>query len=471
MSHFRQLAAIMFTDIAGYTALMGEDEEKAFELLRTNRRVQRPVIEKYGGRWIKELGDGVLATFSNATDAVCCAGAIHKCCLGTELKLRIGINLGEVVFENNDVFGDGVNVASRLQSVAPIGGIFISESVHKNISNKKGIETTFVREEVLKHVKIPVQIYEVNIESVHVEEATLAFANHPPERIIPRKSIAVLPFENIGNDPEQEYFSDGMAEEILNVLSNLKGLKVVGRSSSFQFKGQNVNLPDIGSKLGVYSVLEGSVRRQGDKLRITVRLTNVEDGYQLWAEKYDRQMIDVFEIQDEIAEKIAEKLKVTFFEELENKTDRIPTQNMQAYELVLRGRFFLDKYIEGFEKALECFNKAIELDPDYAEAYSELARLHFLFAMFLFCNSREGFERAKGYAQKALSLNNDLGGAHYVLGQIYFWYNWDWQRAKKEYEAAEHSSISYYFTGIVLDPWYPALLYGNFDAAIQSMHK
>ena len=309
MSNSRQLAAIMFTDIVGYTALMGEDEDKAFDLLRKNRQVQRPIIEQYGGRWIKELGDGVMATFSNATDAVLCAGAIQKSCLKvTDLKLRIGINLGEVVFEDNDVFGDGVNIASRLQTLAPIGGVFISESVQKNISNKKGIETNFVREENLKHVKTPVQIYEVNIDSVHVDQAMLGVTSQERKHTIPNKSIAVLPFENIGNDPEQEYFSDGMAEEILNALSNLKELKVVGRSSSFQFKGRNIDLRDVGAKLSVRTVLEGSVRRQGNKLRITVKLTNVEDGYQLWSERYDEEMNDVFAIQDDISAKIAEKL-------------------------------------------------------------------------------------------------------------------------------------------------------------------
>lgn len=472
MTQSRQLAAIMFTDIVGYTALMGEDEQKAFDLLRKNRQVQRPLIEKYGGRWIKELGDGVMATFSNATDAVLCAGAIQKTCLDiSDLKLRIGINLGEVIFEDNDVFGDGVNIASRLQSLAPAGGIFISESVQQNISNKKGIETIYIREEMLKHVKSPVQIFEVDVKNANIEKGNLSVMPRMPQHPIPAKSIAVLPFENIGRDPEQEYFSDGMAEEILNVLSSLKDLKVVGRSSSFQFKGQNIDLREVGSRLSVRTVLEGSVRKQGNNLRITVKLTDVADGYQLWSQRYDRELIDVFEIQDDISEKIAEKLKVTFFGDQHIKADRMPTQNMEAYELVLQGRFFLDKYVEGFEKALECFNKAVELDSEYAEGYAELARIHFLLTMFLFLKPHHGFERAKHYAEKALSLNNDLGGAHYVLGQVYFWYNWDWDMARKEYEAAEHCAISYYFTGIVIDPWYPALLYGDFDAAINSMHK
>lgn len=468
----RQLAAIMFTDIVGYTALMGEDEQKAFDLLRKNRDIQRPLIEQFGGRWIKELGDGVMATFANATDAVLCAGAIQKACSNiSDLKLRIGINLGEVVFEDNDVFGDGVNIASRLQTLAPIGGIFISESVQKNISNKKGIATIFIREELLKNVRTPVQIFEVDVNSVHVENPQVKLYSQDRKRPVPAKSIAVLAFDNIGNDPEQEYFSDGMAEEILNVLSNLKDLKVVGRASSFQFKGKNIDLREIGLRLGVKTVLEGSVRRQAIKLRIMVKLTDVEDGYHMWSERYDREMIDVFEIQDDISLKIAEKLKVTFFGDYHVKSERVPTLNMKAYEYLLQGKFFLDKYVEGFEKAFECFNKAIELDPDYAEAYVELARLYFLCTMFLFYKPHDGFEKAKLYAEKALALDNDLGGAHYVLGQVYFWYNWDWERAKKEYEAAENSAVAYYFTGIEIDPWYPAFLYGDFDAAIQSMHK
>ena len=470
MNYSRQLAAIMFTDIVGYTAIMGEDEEKAFDLLRRNRQVQKPIIEQYGGTWIKELGDGVMATFSNATDAVLAAGAIQKTFSSSDdLKLRIGINLGEVVFEDYDVFGDGVNIASRLQAIAPIGGIYISESVNKNISNKKGIETVFVREERLKHVKTPIQIYEVNIDSIRLDETVLTITTEQ-QKLIPAQSIAVLPFENMANDPEQEYFSDGMAEEILTVLSNLKDLKVVGRSSSFQFKGRNMSLREIGARLRVRTILEGSVRRQGNKLRITVKLTNAEDGYQLWSERYDRELTDVFEIQDDIAEKVAEKMKVTFFG-IQPKSEHVPTTNMRAYELVLQGRFFLDKFVEGFEKALECFNEAVELDPNYADAYSELARLHFLFTMFLFSKPHEGFERAKYYAQKALSLNNGLGGAHYVLGQVYFWYKWDWEMAKKEYQIAEHSPVSYYFNGIIIDPWYPALLYGDFDTAVQSMYK
>ncbi|MFN2439388.1 MAG: adenylate/guanylate cyclase domain-containing protein [Chitinophagaceae bacterium] len=264
MPQSRQLAAIMFTDIVGYTALMGDDEQKAFELLNKNRQLQKPLIEQYGGKWIKELGDGVLASFSTVTDAVQCAISIQQFCTNIpDLKLRIGIHLGEVVFENNDVFGDGVNIASRLQALAPIGGIWVSEAIYNTIANKKNIETKFVQEEILKNVKEPIRIYEVIINNSTTEPTNLTPKEKLPGKIVSEKSIAVLPFVNMSNDPEQEYFSDGMAEEILNSLSHLKELKVASRTSSFQFKGKNIDLREVGYKLGVSTVLEGRFGNKG----------------------------------------------------------------------------------------------------------------------------------------------------------------------------------------------------------------
>jgi adenylate cyclase len=297
MSQSRQLAAVMFTDIVGYTALMGDDEQRAFEILNKSRSLQKPLIEQHGGKWIKELGDGVLATFSTVTDAVNCACYIIKGCKSiNDLKLRIGIHQAEVVFENNDVFGDGVNIAARLQSIAPVGGIYISETVRSNVANKKEINTRFIKEEILKHVKEPIRIYEVVIGAMEISQRSIKTGYKETKNVIAGKSIAVLPFINMSNDPEQEYFSDGMAEEILNSLSHLKDLKVAGRTSSFQFKGKNVDLLEIGRKLGVGTVLEGSVRKQGNKLRITAQLINVEDGFHLWSGKYQESMIATWTI-------------------------------------------------------------------------------------------------------------------------------------------------------------------------------
>ncbi|MBL7763096.1 MAG: hypothetical protein JNL23_06680 [Chitinophagaceae bacterium] len=460
----RQLACVMFTDIVGYTLLMGQDEDKAFQILKRNREIQKPIIDKYGGKWIKELGDGVLATFSSVMDAVLAAAAIQVTCKAeTNFELRIGIHLSEVVFENSDVFGDGVNVAARIQSVAGIGGIVISESVQKNLTNKKGIETRLLGPANLKHVKEAINLYDVVI----TKEYELGEYIEIKRQAAPSKSIAVLPFRNLSKDEEQEYFSDGIAEEIIVTLSNIDNLKVVGRRSSFQFKGDGMAVNEIGKLLGVSTILEGSVRRRGTGVRINAELINVHDSCQLWAERYDRELTDIFEIQDDIAANIAQRLKVQFFGE-EIRT--IPV-NMEAYEFLLKGRFFLEKYIEGFEKALACFTRAVEIDPNYGEAYCELAKVHFLFTMNLFQTPKEGFERAKYYAEKALSLNKELGAAHYLLGQINFWYHWNFSKSKEEYELAEHCTNSFYFTGVVIDPWYKAFGYGDFDGAVQSIFK
>ena len=462
----RQLACIMFSDIVGYTLLMGDDESKAFKILKRNREIQKPIIERFGGKWIKELGDGVLATFSSVTDAVLASAAIQITCKSeTNYSLRIGLHLSEVIFENNDVFGDGVNIAARIQSLAEVGGIVISETVQKNLANKKGIETRSLGPGNLKNVREVINLFEVIITDEYVN---IPFAD--PQTPVKRplgKSIAVLPFRNLSRDEEQEYFSDGITEEIIVTLSNIDNLKVVGRSSSFQFKEKPIPVTDIGRLLGVTTILEGSVRRQGTRLRIHAGLINVDDGCQLWAEKYDSELTDIFQIQDDIAANIAQKLKVKFFGE---DARTIPV-NMEAYEYLLKGRFYLEKYIEGFEKALVCFTRAVEIDPNYGEAYCELAKVHFLFTMNLFYTPAYGFERAKFYAEKALALNKELGAAHYLLGQINFWYKWDFSQSKSEYELAEHCNESFYFTGVVIDPWYKAFAYGDYAGALASVYK
>jgi TolB-like protein len=346
----------MFTDIVGYTALMGEDEQRAFELLKKNRSVQRPIIEKHNGRWLKEIGDGVLASFNSVSEAVYCAKEIQKACENEpDLKLRIGIHEGEVVFEGDDVFGDGVNIASRLEPLAPIGGILVSEAVHKNLLNKKGIESTFIREEQLKNVREPVRIYQVKVEGVepmvvNAEPSTATplespkstaqrkvvfvvvgviailllsyflFINQSPDQVIDEsqlditdKSIAVLPFVNMSNDPDQEYFSDGISEELLNALVKVQGLKVVGRTSSWAYKGTlKKDLKTIGKELGVTTILEGSVRKSGNFLRITAQLVNTEDGFHLWSETYDIELIvtEIFAVQDKITAEIVQALRI-----------------------------------------------------------------------------------------------------------------------------------------------------------------
>jgi adenylate cyclase len=469
MPHSRQLAAIMFTDIVGYTALMGDDEQMAFELLDKNRLIQKPLIEQYGGKWIKELGDGVLSTFSTITDAVNCACSIIKASAQIDgLKLRIGIHHAEVVFENNDVFGDGVNIASRLQSIAPIGGICISEAVRNNIANRKEIQTQFIKEETLKHVKEPIRIYEVVVDVADTLQSTMKFVYKETTKIKPKKSIAVLPFINMSNDPEQEYFSDGMAEEILNSLSHLKDLKVAGRTSSFQFKGKNIDLREVGDKLGVGTVLEGSVRKQGNKLRITVQLINVEDGFHLWSEKYDRNMDDIFAIQDEIALAITENLKVILLEKEKAIITKSPTQNAEAYEFYLKGRFYLNKRF--LLQSLEQFRKAIEIDPDFAKAYAGLADAYIILGFYNFLPAKEAMPKAKQAADAAIQIDNSLCEPYCSLGMYYASYDWNWMEAKHNFLRSIQLNSRYVQSHVWFGHYYLSWIEGKFEEGIRHLN-
>lgn len=435
MSQTRQLAAIMFTDIVGYTALMGSDEKKAFELLKKNREIQKPVIEQYNGRWIKELGDGVLASFNTVTDAALCAGTIHKACKAVEgLQLRIGIHLGEVIFENDDVFGDGVNIASRIQALAPIAGTWVSESVHLNLVNKNNIHTNFIKEETLKNVKEPVKVYEMIITSV--PDPPRQNINEHSKKAL-GKSIAVLPFVNMSNDPEQEFFSDGMSEEILNSLAHLKELKVAGRTSSFQFKGKNLDLREVGNQLGVNVILEGSVRKHGNRLRITAQLINVEDGFHLWSERFDRDSDDIFAIQDEIALAITENLKLTL---LENDRELITishTLNTTAHNLYLKGRYEWNKRTkEGFLKSIEYFEQAIKEDPQYSLAYAGIADSYTLLCGYHILSPEASILKAKMAAEKAMEFNSKLAEAYEAIGHIEFLSGFNWKKAEENYKKA-----------------------------------
>ena len=459
MPQSRQLAAIMFTDIVGYTTVMGDDEQAAFEMLEKSRVLQKPLIEEHGGKWIKELGDGVLATFSTVTAAVNCACSIIKGCKSINgLKLRIGIHQAEIVFENNDVFGDGVNIASRLQALAPIGGICISETVRNNIANRKEIETRFIKEETLKHVKEPIRIYEIVIDGINKGTGLVETS---VKKTIPGKSIAVLPFINMSNDPEQEYFSDGMAEEILNSLSHLKDLKVAGRTSSFQFKGKNIDLQDVGEKLGVATVLEGSVRKQGNKLRITVQLINTTDGFHLWSEKYDRNMDDVFAIQDEIALAITENLRVILLESEKEIIAKSLNPDTEAYEFYLRGRFYLNKRF--LFQSLEQFKKAVEIDPDFAKAHAGLADAYVILGFYNYLPAKEVMPKAKDAANAAIGLDNSLCEPYCSLAMYYACYEWNWKEAKNNFLKSIQLNFRYVQSHVWFGHYYLCWIEGKFE--------
>ena len=375
MSQTRQLAAIMFTDIVGYTALMGRDEQKAFKLLDKNRQIHKQVIEQYNGKLKKELGDGVMASFHTVSDAVNAAIEIQKACTASqELSLRIGIHEGEIIFENNDIYGDAVNIASRIQTLGVPGSILFSKKINDEIKNKSEFQTISLGNFEFKNVNEPIEVFALANDGFPVPkrsmmEGKLTKKNLPKRNVIFAlsfvaivlaafliytnffakkdnvevidKSIAVLPFVDMSADKDQEYFSDGLSEELLNLLSKIPELKVIGRTSSFSFKGKNEDLRIIGEKLGVANILEGSVQKEGNKIRVTAQLIRTTDGIHLWSDKYDRDLQGIFKLQDEIANAVVKELKL----KLLIKPDSIPSSstNTDAYNLMLQGNYFLEK--------------------------------------------------------------------------------------------------------------------------------
>ena len=439
MPQTRQLAAIMFTDIVSYTALMGKDEQLAFEFLVKNRALHKPIIEQFNGRWIKELGDGVMASFNIVSDAVNAAIKIQEGCnLANEYQLRIGIHLGEIVFENDDIFGDAVNIAARIQSATKPGCIYISESVHHNITNKKDIQSSFVKEETLKNVKEPIRMYEVknytskNSPSEIIEKAIIQDEN----------SIAVLPFANMSSDPEQEFFSDGISEEIINMLAQVPNLKVAGRTSAFSFKGKNQDLRFIGSQLSVNHILEGSVRKSGNKLRITAQLIKVSDGYHMWSEKYDRELEDIFDIQDEIALAILEVIKIKLLSKEKKAMLKKYTDNVEAYQLYLQGYFYYNKFV--FDKAIESFQAAIALEPDYAIAYAGIANCYLSIWFYNILPHEQCVPQMIQAAEHSLQLDGEIAESHSIIANLKLWYEKDFKGAnisiKKAIELNPHNA-------------------------------
>lgn len=428
MSQTRQLAAIMFTDIVGYTVLMGKDEAKAFAMLDKNRGIQRLIIEQYNGRWIKELGDGVMSSFNSVSDAVNAAIKIQQTCnRAKEFQLRVGIHQGEVVFENDDVFGDGVNIAARIQAIATPGGIWVSEAVNHNLSNKIDIETEFVKTEQLKNVKEPVRIYQVKNEGV------ITSTPEKPVELVAEKSIAVLPFVNMSQDAEQEFFSDGISEEIINVLAQVHELKVIGRTSAFAFKGKNLDLKLIGEQLKVNYLLEGSVRRSGNKLRITAQLIKVSDGFHLYSEKFDRELEDIFAIQDEISLAILSAIKIKLLGEEKEAILSKDTENLEAYQLYLKGLFHFNRVSpESWGKAIEYFKEAIKCDPGYALAYTGLANCYYDSYFFNWLPREQSLPQAIEAARTALQLDDKLAESYITLARITLWHDWDFKGAAIE---------------------------------------
>src|SRR5499426_1130731 len=377
----RRLAAILAADIAGYSALMGADDAGTVRNLKEHQAVVLPMIKEHGGRVIDTAGDGILAEFGSVVNAAECAVAIQRTMAQRNadveearcMRFRIGINQGDVVFDDSRVYGDGVNVAARLENLAEPGGICISRKVYEDISGKMQLAFVDAGEQQLKNIAQPVRVYRISGEQLAAAQATARPALALPDK----PSIAVLPFTNLSGDPEQEYFADGMVEDIITGLSRIRWLFVIARNSSFTYKGRAVDVKQVGRELGVRYVLEGSVRKAASRVRITGQLIDATTGVHLWADRFEGTLDDIFELQDQVATSVVGAIAPQLERAEIKRALRKPTESLDAYDYYLRGMTHASTPMpEDADKALALLGKAIELEPDYAAAHAIISWCH-----------------------------------------------------------------------------------------------
>jgi len=440
----RRLAAIMFTDIVDYTSLSEKNEALALNLLEEHRKLLRQIFSRHAGREIKTIGDGFLIEFPSALEAVRCALEIQQLMykrnqsVPSERKilLRVAVHLGDVEHRDGDVYGDAVNIASRIQRLADPGGICITQQVFDHVRNAEEFRAEPLGQSQLKNVQMPTVIYRV----LPPAERTMITRSDTLE---PRR-VAALPLAILSSDHQDEYFADGLTEEIINTLSSIPGLNVIARTSVMKYKQANKSVGEIGRELKVGTILEGSVRKAGSRVRITVQLIDVGSEAPIWAQKYDRELEDVFKIQTDIADRVAEALKVQLLKENRKFIEEKAPEDIGAYVLYLRGRYYWSKRTkEDLEKAIAYFGEAIEIDPNYALAHAGMADCYTLMGRHLYLPSREAFEKARGYAYRALELNDNLAEAHTALAAVLMIYNWDWDLAEEQFKHAIQLNPNY----------------------------
>jgi len=434
-NHIRLLAAIMFADMVGYSELMQEDEHKAKQQRDRQREVLEDCILEHRGQVIQYYGDGSLSIFGSAIEAVKCAVEIQRR-LNEEPKvpMRIGLHLGDIVYDDEGAYGDAVNVAARIESVSIPGGVLISDRVNDELQGHPKIKTAYLGSHELKHIKRPVDIYAVKAKGIEVP----TMASIKAKTGSSSRSIAVLPFVNMSGETENEYFSDGITEEIINALTRVEGLNVTSRTSAFAFKGYSKDVREIGAELNVSHVLEGSVRRAANQVRITAQLINTKDGFHIWSEVFDRGLEDIFQVQDEISKKIAAKLKenvkeITAKERLVQQS----TDSIQAYNHYLKGKYYWHKWTpEDVQKSIDQFKQAIDLCPDYAEAYAGLALSYSYMGASGQLRTRTAYEQAEKAALSSIKYNDRISASHAALAMVKILHHWDFEGALKHFKRA-----------------------------------
>jgi adenylate cyclase len=431
----RQLAAIMFTDIVGYTALMEENEATAALVRNRHRKVFQEQHEIFHGEIVQYFGDGSLSVFKSAIEAVQCAIDIQKKLKEADpVPLRIGLHMGDIVFDKTEVYGDGVNIASRIESMAVAGAILLSGKINDELKNHKEITTTLMELFELKNVAKPVEVFAVTNKGITVP----ALSDLKGKQRLLSKTIAVLPFINMSTSEDNEYFSDGITEEIINALAKVSSLKVTSRTSSFFFKNKTISIKEIANELGVSVILEGSVRQAGNTLRITAQLIQAEDDFHFWSDTWDRKMESIFEIQDEISLIIADKLREQFGHfEIQDHLVEKQTESIDAYEYCLKAKFYEKKWnSEDTKMAISLYEKALALDSNYADAHLGLAECYSFLGTTTAIPFEEGWAKTIDHTNQALALDGQSSGVHYQLSNQAFFIESDYNKALIEAKKA-----------------------------------
>ena len=478
----RKLAAIMFTDIVGYSKLSQKDEALALELLDRHCRMMRPLFPKHGGKEIKTIGDAFLVEFESAVEAVKCAveiqGSINRLNNSIpereKIQIRIGIHVGDIIQREGDILGDGVNITSRIEPLAEPGGICLTDQVFAQIRNKIDVPVVSKGKHKLKNIESPIDVYRVvlpweDLPSTKTKPsltlpsflcgnrkwllslllsvfacgiiAVFLVSRKPSWPVLTRagqiRAIAVLPLENFSADTEQEYLADGMTEALISELSRIRALHVISRTSVMRYKKTNRSLREIASELNVDAVIEGSVQLAGGRIRVTAQLIEAETDQHLWANNYDRDLSDILVLQSEVAQEIAQEIKVTITPEEHARMADLKPVKPEAYEAYLKGRFFINKVTEAaVRKGIEYFELAVEKDADYALAYAGLAESYDILTTAGWMLPEDGWPEVKQEAIRALSLDETLAMPHTLLGEVKFVVDWDWKGAEIEYKRA-----------------------------------